>query len=169
MNNAIELMKTLTTNQENSVKQMPSINSNCETAFVKTPKWISHKKCSINPLNNKKGDNKSFEHAVALSMHKEMNSNKNRIDKIAPFLINFNFENINHPLEEKDYKTFEENNELIKLTVLKLVDGKDKLCIHYNEECNNKRNNKIVIILLGSNHYIYVTKPKLLHQYIEIN
>ena len=96
-------------------------------------------------------------------MHKKDAINKNRISNIARFLEDFNFENINHPLEEKDYQTVEENNEQIKLTVLKLVENENKLCIHYNQRCSNKRNNKIILILLGNNHYIYVTKPHLIH------
>ena len=43
MNNTIELMKTLTTNQENNAKKMSNTNLNNETAYVKTPKWIDAK------------------------------------------------------------------------------------------------------------------------------
>ena len=85
MNNTIELMKTITTNQESNVKQTPNTSLNNEIAFVKTPKWIDKKKYTINPQNNQKGDNKSFEYAVAASMHKKDAINKNRISNIAPF------------------------------------------------------------------------------------
>ena len=65
----------------NLVKQLNTANT-----FVTLPKWLKSLKCIINPMNNKKGDNKCFEYSVAPFRHGEMGSNYNRINKIKPFL-----------------------------------------------------------------------------------
>ena len=82
----------------------------------------------------------------------------------------FNFNGINYPLEKKkDYETFETNNPLIKLTVFKAIENEKKFNIHYNQIENNDRENKIDLILLGNNHYIYITKFSLLSTYVRYN
>ena len=81
------LVKQLNTEQ-------PSINntlikqSSTDNTKTTLPKWLKDSKCIINPLNT---DNKSFQYSVALSRHKEMGLNCNRINKIKPFLQHFNF------------------------------------------------------------------------------
>ena len=49
----------------------------------------------------------------------------------------FNFTDINYPLEKKDYETFENNNPLIKLTIFKVIEDEKKVSIHYNKTENN--------------------------------
>ena len=59
------------------------------STFVETLKWISNKKCTINPQNN---DNKCFQYSVTLSLyHKQINGrNLFRISKVRPFINNLN-------------------------------------------------------------------------------
>ena len=153
-------------NKINNTKQTSNTNSN-EIAYVKTPEWLAKLKCSINPKNSKKGNNNSFEYAIALSM--TTGDNRNRPENIIHSFQHFNFDNTNHPPKEEDYKTFERNNQSIKLTVLKIGDEEKQLHFPHNDENNNGRNRKVVIILLENNHYIYVTKTKLLTKYIKSN
>ena len=63
-----------------------------------------------------------------------MGSNYNRINKIKPFLQHFNSENINHPLEKEDYKTFESNNESISLIVYRLDNERKKVHYYFKSE-----------------------------------
>ena len=81
----------------------------------------------------------------------------------------FNFTDINDPLEKKDYETFENDNPLIKLTIFKVIEVEKKLVIHYNKTENNDRENRIDLILLGNNHYIYITKYSSLSRYVKNN
>ena len=120
--------------------------------------------CSINPKNTKKGDHKSLEYAIAIS--ETTGPNRNRPTNIKPNLNNLNFNNINHPLNEKDYKTSEKNNKLIQLMVYKICDKENELRLHNHNRDKNKRNEKVILILLANNHYIYVTKLNLLTKYI---
>ena len=73
---------------------------------------------------------------------------------------------INYPLEEKYYETFENNNPLIELTIFKVIEDEKKLVIYYNKIENNDRDNKMDLILLGNNHYIYITKYESLSKYV---
>ena len=110
-------------------------------------------------MNDKKGDNECFEYSVALSRHKEMGSNYNRINKIKSFLKNFDFKNINYPLKKEDYEMFEENNESMCLIVFGLDNESKKLYYHFKSKYIGKRRNKIILLLLENKHYTYVTKP----------
>ena len=165
--NNIQLNQINNINQINNTQQVNDTQPSDKIAFVETPKWLADLKC-INPLNNKKGDNKSFEYAVALSNHKNIGNNSNRIKNVTLFLKEFIFDNINHSLEEKD-KTFERNNDSFKSIVLKLGSEKEELHYHYNQKYTNNRNSKLVLILFGNNHYIYVKKPKLIQKFIKNN
>ena len=70
-------------------------------------------------LNPKLNDNKSFQYSITLSLyHKEIGNNFNRITtKIKPYVNNFNWNNINFPPTNQDYKIFEINNENISLNI----------------------------------------------------
>ena len=83
-------------NQLSTVEKLSKTNEmlNNESTFVPLAKWLKDLKCVIKPLNNHEGNNKSFQYSVALSKHKEIGVNYNRINKIEPFLKNFNFKNI---------------------------------------------------------------------------
>ena len=117
INNAMQVNNTNASKINNSI-QIPDI------AYVKTSKWLKNFKCTVNPLNDKKGENNFFEYIVALSKNKDKGFNCNRIKNIALFLEYFNFDNTNYPLEERDYKTVERNNELNNLIGFKLDDEK---------------------------------------------
>ena len=87
-----------------------------KNTFVESPDWIKNKKCTINPQNK---DNKSFQYSIIDSLyHKEIKYNPERISRIRPFVNNLNWENINFPPEEQDYRTFEMNNKSVALNIL---------------------------------------------------
>ena len=96
------------------------------STYVQLLKWLKNLKRIINPINNNKGNNKCFQYSIALSKHKEMGTNYNRIKKIEPYLKNLNFKNINYPLEKEDYEIFERNNESISLNILKADNERKK-------------------------------------------
>ena len=62
--------------------------------------------------------------------HQEIGRNSFRISKIKPFIDNMNWENINFPPLEQDYKTLEMNNKSIALNVLKQADN-EKISQYY--------------------------------------
>ena len=106
-------------NQENNTKTINNQENNVNNQ--RTPDWITVKSCTINPENIKKLGNKSFNYAIAAS--KTSGKNRHRLTNIEKFTNDFNFNDINYPLEKKDYETFENNNPLIKLTIFKVTEN----------------------------------------------
>ena len=90
-----------------------------------------------------------------------------RLTNIEKFINDFVFKDIDYPLGKKDYKTFENNNLSIKLTIFKTTKNEKELLIHYNQVKNNNRENKIHLIFSENNHYIYVMKLNSLTRYIK--
>ena len=86
--------------------------------FIESPDRIKNKKCAISPQNK---DHKCFQYSIIIFLYyNEIKNNPERISKIKPFINNLNWENINFPLEEQDYKTFEMNNKSIALNILQV-------------------------------------------------
>ena len=105
-------------------------------------------------------------YSVTLSKHREIGKNCFRIGKIKPYVSNFNFENINYPLKKEDYETFERNNELTSLNILKPSNAREKVYYHFKSK-NTGRETKIYLLLLENKHYTYVTKPHILLKYLK--
>ena len=86
--------------------------------FIESPEWIKTKKCTINSQNK---DNKCFQYSITIALnHQKVKNNPEKISKIKPFINNLNWDNINFPPQEQDYKTFEMNNKSIALNVLQI-------------------------------------------------
>ena len=158
------LTKTISDLSKNCKNNTIKTNNKTTDIFIKAPKWLENLKCSINPKFTKNSDFNSFEYALAIS--ETSNPNRNRLKNIEPNLETFNFDNINYPPNKEDYKKFEENNELIQLSVYKLTDTEDGLYMYYHNTDNNNRNKKVTIILLKNDYYIYLTRLYLLTKYI---
>ena len=74
---------------------------------------------------------------MTLSLYYEQTGkNYRRISKIKHYTNNFNWENINFPPQEKDYKTLEMNNKSIALNVLQKVEGFNKTRIKTSNTIN---------------------------------
>ena len=134
---------------------------------TKTPGWLIPLKCTVNPENNKKLNGQSFKFAIAAS--KTTGDKKFRLTNIEKHLNKFNFEGITYPPNINDYKTFENNNTSIKLIILKESSKEKRLCIKYNDTTKNDRSNKLFLIHLNSDHYLYVTKSEILTRKYIIN
>ena len=82
--------------------------------------------------------------------HKEIKNNPERISKIKPFINNLNWENINFPPKEQDFKTFEMNNKSIAVNVLNAhSDG--KISHLYKSEFNKTREKQVIFIMISDN------------------
>ena len=126
--------------------------------FIESPDWIKNKKCTIYSQNK---DNKCFQYSIIISLyHKEIKNNPKRISKIKPFINNLNWENINFPPEEQDYRTFEMNNKSIALNVL-YVEKQGKIGHLYKSEFNETREKQVTLLMMNDNkkqHYLAVKK-----------
>ena len=155
----MELLKKFDENKSNT--STPSTTSTAASITnTKTPTLLIPLKCTVNPENNKKLNNQSFKYGIAAS--KKTGDKKFRLTNIEKHLNKFNFKNITYPPNRNDYVTFENNNLSIKLIILKESSKEKRLCLKYNDTNKNDRSNRLFLIHLNSNHYIYVTKPELL-------
>ena len=130
----------------------PTINN---STFIKTPEWLKLKRSVLNPNNN---DNKCFQYSVILSLyHEQIGKNYCRISNIKPFINNLNWENINFPPQEQDYKTFEMNNKSIALNVLQV--NEQKISHYYKSEFNKTREKQSILLIKQDEqkqHYVVV-------------
>ena len=128
------------------------------STFVESPNWIKNKKCTVNPQNK---DNKCFQYFVIISLyHKEIKNNLERISKIKPFINNRNWDNINFPPQEQDFKTFEMNNKSIALNVLH-THSNEKISHFYKSEFNKTKEKQIILLMVSDNekqHYLAVNR-----------
>ena len=157
----MELLKRFDENKSNTSTTAAPITN------TKMPNWLIPLKCTVNSENNKKLNGQSFKYAIAAS--KTTGDKKSRLTNIKKHLNRFNFEGIRYPPNINDYKTFENNNTSIKLIILKESSKEKRLCIKYNDTDKNDRSNKLFLIHLNSNHYIYVTKSEILTRKYVIN
>ena len=73
--------------------------------------------------------------------HQEIGINSFRISKIKPFINNLNWNNINFPPQEQDYKTLEINNKSIALNVLYVQSDTRKISHLYKFEFSKQEKN----------------------------
>ena len=156
----MELLKKFDESKSNTSTTPPITNT-------KTPNWLIPLKCTVNSENNKKLNNQSFKYAIAAS--KTTGDKKFRLTNIEKHLNKFNFKDITYPSNINVYITFENNNLSIKLIILKESSKEKRLCLEYNDTNKNDRSNKLFLIHLNSDHYVYITKPELLLRKYVVN
>ena len=116
-----------------------------KNTFIESPDWIKNKKCTINSQNK---DNKCFQYSIIISFyHKKIKNNPERISKIKPFINNLNWENINFPPEQHDYKIFEMNNKSIALDILQV--NEEKISHFYKSEFNKTREKQVILLMIN--------------------
>ena len=128
--------------------------------YIASPSWISNKKATINPKNNK--DECCFAWSiVAVIHHNEINHHSERISKLRPFIDNCNWTDINFPTEHKDFDKFEKNSKDVALNILSADDTEEKINIIYKSDFNRKRKHQVNLLMITNKdrdkwHYITV-------------
>ena len=94
------------------------IDLNRGASYIPSPDWLKNKGATINPKNTK--GNYCFMYAVTIALnHKELGSNPEHIlAKLISHIPKYNWDYIDFPASMADYKTFENNNTDIALTIL---------------------------------------------------
>ena len=85
--------------------------------YIPSPKWLEDKKATINPKNS--NDNYCFAYAATIAIyHMELGSHLDRISsKLIEDTSKLDWNGINFPADNSDYKRFERNNNHIALNV----------------------------------------------------
>ena len=128
-------------------------------SYIATPKWIANKKATINPKNTQ--DSCCFAHSIVAAIHdKDIDHHPEKITKLAPYVNNYNWKDINFPTEQKVWKTFERNNKDIALKILSVDQEKLKFNIARRSDFNPKRLHQVILLMITGNknnwHYIAV-------------
>ena len=125
-------------------------------SYIDSPKWLKDKKSTINPKNN---DDKCFQYAITLALNLDkIKKDLQRVSKIKPFIEKYNWEDIDFPSTNKDWKKFECNNE-VALNILYVTYNTKKINIAYKSKNNLTRKGQIILLLISDSqkwHYLVV-------------
>ena len=113
--------------------------------YIDSPKWLKHKKSTINPKNN---DDKCFQYAVTLALNLDnIEKNPQRISKIKPFIDQYNRKDIDFPPPNKDRRKLELNNN-IALNILYIPHNTKKIQLAYRSKNDLTCDKQIILLMI---------------------
>ena len=131
---------------------------------------------SLGKLRGKKeaiiNDDNSFQNALNGALnYQTIETHPERISKIKPYIIKYNWEGIEFPAGPKDWKKFERNNKIIALNILFVSHNTKTIRVAYRSEYNNKRKKKVILLITDGTkwHYLAITNLSALFQGISSN
>ena len=126
---------------------------------------------SLGKLRGKKeaiiNDDNSFQNALNGALnYQTIETHPERISKIKPYIIKYNWEGIEFPAGPKDWKKFERNNKIIALNILFVSHNTKTIRVAYRSEYNNKRKKKVILLITDGTkwHYLAITNLSALFQ-----
>ena len=118
-----------------------------------SPEWISSKKASINPKNEK--DNECFKWSIIAGL------NYNKIkEKELKKLLKFKRVEIDFSSHQRYWENFEQENTLIALDILFLQYNSEEVKLAY-KSIYNKRKNQVILLMINdeaNNFYYFAVK-----------
>ena len=84
---------------------------------------------------------------VALN-HGKIKNYLDRIKNIEPFIDPYNWDEINFPSDQKDWKEFESNNKSIALNILYVSHNTKKTRHAYKSKYNLRRENQVILLMI---------------------
>ena len=126
-------------------------------SYIDSPKWLKNKGATINPKNE---DDECFKYALTVALnHEKIKNDPQRILKIKPFIDQYKWKGIDFLSHSKDWKKFEQNNKTTALNILFVPYNTEKIRLAYTSKYNNKRNNKVILLMITDDkkwHYLVV-------------
>ena len=99
-------------------------------SYIEIPEWLKNKGATINCQNN---DDKCFQYAITIALnYDEIEKYHQRVNKVKPFIDQYNWKDINFPSNVGDWKKFELNNKSIALNILYIPEGEKIISHAYN-------------------------------------
>ena len=122
--------------------------------YIKSPEWLENKRATINPKNN---DDKCFRYGLTVALdYDKIENHPERISNIEPFIDKYNWKDIYFPSRVKDWKNFEQNNEIIALNISYLPHNTKQRRLHTNQ---NITGNQVILLMITNGkkwHYLAV-------------
>ena len=85
-------------------------------SYIETPEWLKNKGATTNCQND---DDKCFQYAITIALnYDEIGNHHQRVNKVKPFIDQYNWKDINFPSHVDDWKKFELNSKSVALNVL---------------------------------------------------
>ena len=117
------------------------------------------KKCTVNPQSK---DNNCFQYSVTIALnYQKTSNNRERILKVQSFINNFNWNEINFPPQQQDYKKFETNNESIALNILYIRHDTEDIKLFYKSKFHLTREQQLISLMITDGQkwlYLAVTR-----------
>ena len=111
--------------------------------YIKSPEWLENKRAKINPKNN---DDKCFRYGLTVALdYDKIEHHPERISNIEPFIDKYNWKDIDFPSRVKDWKNFEQNNEIIALNISYLPHNTKQIRLHTNQ---NITGNQVIFLMI---------------------
>ena len=99
-----------------------------ERSYIDSPKWLKDKKSTI---NSKINDHKCFQYAATLALNFDnIDNHPEKISKIRPFIDQYNWQDVDFPPTNKDWKKFELNDK-VALNILYIPHNTKKIQLPY--------------------------------------
>ena len=97
--------------------KLHKVDLNRGRSYLDSPRWLKYKKATINP--KKMNDDRCFQYTLTVALnYGKIKNHPERTKNIEPFIDQYNWDEINFPSDQKDWKEFEPNNKSIVLNVL---------------------------------------------------
>ena len=147
--------------------RLHKISLNRGGSNIDSPKWLKNKRATINPKNS---DDKCFQYAITAALnYQNINKNPQRISNIKPFIDQYDWNEIDFPSHQKDWKKFEKNNKAIALNVLFVPYNTKQIKIAYVSKNNSDREKQVILLMITDDkkwHYLAVKKLSALFRRI---
>ena len=96
--------------------KLHKVDLNRGRSYVDLPRWLKNKKATINPKNM--NDDRCFQYALTVALNYGKINHAERTKNIEPFIDQYNWDEINFPSDQEDWKKFEPNTKSIAFNVL---------------------------------------------------
>ena len=125
-------------------------------SYIETPEWLKNKGATINCQND---DDKCLQYAIIIALnYDEIGNHHQRVNKLKPFIDQYNWKNINFPSHVDDWKKIELNNKSIAFNLLYVPEGEKAIRHVYKSKYNLKRD-QVMLLMIGDGkkwHYLTV-------------
>ena len=134
------------------------VDINGGRSYIDSSRWLKNKKATINPQNM--NDDRCFQYALTVALnYGKIKNHPERTKIIEAFIDQYNWDEINFPSDQKDWKEFESNNKSIALNVLYVPHNTKKIRHAYKSKYNLKRKNQVILLMITDGtkwHYLAV-------------
>ena len=122
-------------------------------SYIETPEWLKNKGATINRQND---DDECFQYAVTTELnYDEIGNHHQRVNKVKPFIDQYNWKDINFPSHVGDWKKFELSNKSMALNVLYVPEG-EKIIRHvYKSKYNLTHESQVILLMISYGEKCY--------------